>query len=138
MSIYKSIGYESLVEILIKVYPDQRVVATVPDDATDSSIYDALLKRARWVSEKIKDFSTQKEYVMPRQYVSGESQFYLGRRYMLKVLASNTEIPGVKLLRGKLVVTLKRKILAFTYPSDTNWKEVKSKLDAMAELYLNV
>ncbi len=96
----------SLRKVLIKVHPDQRVVATVPNDASDNSIQDAMLRRARWIWENIQEFSAQKEYVMPRQYVSGETQFYLGRRYMLKVIVAPGEVGSVKLIRGKLVVTL--------------------------------
>ncbi len=97
---------EAARKIRIKVHSDQRVVALVPGDATDASIREAMLKQARWIWKNIQQFSTQKEYVMSRQYVSGETQFYLGRRYMLKVLVMPGEVAGVKLYRGKLVVTL--------------------------------
>ena len=36
-------------KVIIKVHPDQRVVATVPHDASDDAIQDAMHKRARWV-----------------------------------------------------------------------------------------
>ena len=44
--------------------------------------------------------------VLPRQYVSGETQFYLGRRYVLKVSLSETQRSDIKLYRGKLQVTV--------------------------------
>lgn len=47
---------------------------------------------------------------MPRQYVSGEAQFYLGRRYVLKLIIDAEQAPKVKLHRGKLTV-LSRKIV---------------------------
>lgn len=93
-------------KVTIKVHPDQRVVATAPHDATSEAIQQAVLKRARWIWQSIKEFSSQHDYVLPRQYVSGETQFYLGRRYVLKVLNQPNEITSVKLLRGKLVVSL--------------------------------
>lgn len=95
-------------KVVIKVHPDQRVVATVPHDATPDSIREAMLKRARWIWESICEFSAQHEYVIPRQYVSGETQFYLGRRYVLKVIVDGEQVPSVKLHRGKLTVTLKK------------------------------
>lgn len=67
-----------------------------------------MLKRARWIWESICEFSAQHEYVMPRKYVSGETQFYLGRRYVLKVIIDAEQVPSVKLHRGKLAVTFKR------------------------------
>ncbi|WP_265732898.1 SprT family zinc-dependent metalloprotease [Psychrobacter sp. P2G3] len=43
---------------------------------------------------------------MPKRYVSGETQFYLGRRYVLKVITDAEQTARVKLLRGKLNVTV--------------------------------
>jgi predicted metal-dependent hydrolase len=95
-------------KVVIKVHPDQRVVATVPSDATSEAIQEAMIKRARWIWESITEFSTQHEYVLPRQYVSGETQFYLGRRYVLKVIIDPEQTSNVKLHRGKLTVTFKK------------------------------
>ena len=93
-------------KVIIKVHPDQRVVATAPHDVTSEAIQNAMLKRARWIWQSIKEFASEHDYVLPRQYVSGETQFYLGRRYVLKVLNRPDELTTVKLLRGKLEVTL--------------------------------
>ncbi|WP_227671444.1 M48 family metallopeptidase [Psychrobacter sp. 72-O-c] len=103
-------------KVLIKVHPDQRVVATAPDDATDELIHKAMLKRARWIWQSLQAFAKQKDHVLPKRYISGETQFYLGRRYVLKVLtnseiaadtkANSVKANSVKLSRGKLNVTL--------------------------------
>jgi predicted metal-dependent hydrolase len=95
-------------KVVIKVHPDQRVVATVPHDATEDSIQEAMLKRARWIWQNIEEFAKQKDYVLPKRYVSGETQFYLGRRYVLKVLIDSEQVSNVKLSRGKLNVTLRK------------------------------
>lgn len=92
-------------KVVIKVHPDQRVVATVPIDASDEVIHDAMMKRARWIWQSLQDFAKQKDHVLPKRYVSGETQFYLGRRYVLKVVVVDSEqTAGVKLWRGKLQV----------------------------------
>ena len=70
-------------KVVIKVHPDQRVVATAPVDATDEVIHDAMMKRASWIWQSLQDFAKQKDHVLPKRYVSGETQFYLGRRYVL-------------------------------------------------------
>ena len=99
-------------KVVIKVHPDQRVVATVPVDASDEIIHDAIMKRARWIWQSLQDFAKQKHHVLPKRYVSGEPQFYLGRRYVLKVIINsetdNTINRTVKLSRGKLSVELSR------------------------------
>lgn len=97
-------------KVVIKVHPDQRVVATAPVDATDEVIHDAMMKRASWIWQSLQDFAKQKDHVLPKRYVSGETQFYLGRRYVLKVITdakTNDRINStVKLSRGKLNVEL--------------------------------
>jgi predicted metal-dependent hydrolase len=93
-------------KVVIKVHPDQRVAATAPQDASDESIHQAVLKRARWIWRNIEEFAKQKQYVLPKRYVSGETQFYLGRRYVLKVSVDAEQDPSVKLSRGKLNVIL--------------------------------
>jgi len=94
-------------KIIIKVHPDQRVVATVPHDASDNAIQDVMHKRARWIWQSIDEFAKQKDTVLPKRYVSGETQFYLGKRYVLKVIVDAEQVPNVKLSRGKLNVTIK-------------------------------
>ena len=93
-------------KVVIKVHPDQRVVATAPIDATDLIIHDAMMKRARWIWQSLQAFAKQKDHVLPKRYVSGETQFYLGRRYVLKVLINSETEPSVKLSRGQLSVVL--------------------------------
>ena len=93
-------------KIRIKVHPDSRVVVTAPEDATDTAIHEALHKRARWIWQSLQDFAKQQDHILPKHYISGESQFYLGRRYVLKVVVDPTQTTAVKLSRGKLNVTL--------------------------------
>ena len=97
-------------KVVIKVHPDQRVVATAPVDASDEMIHDAMMKRARWIWQSLQDFAKQKDHVLPKRYVSGETQFYLGRRSVLKVIinaeTSDVISSTVKLSRGKLNVEL--------------------------------
>lgn len=94
-------------KVIIKVHPDQRVVATVPHDASDDAIQDAMHKRARWIWQSIDEFAKQKDTVLPKCYESGETQFYLGKRYVLKIITDAEQVPNVKLSRGKLNVTIK-------------------------------
>jgi len=97
-------------KVLIKVLPDQGVIVTVPNDASEDEIQGAMFKRAKWIWKNINEFSKQKLTVLPRRYVSGETQFYLGKRYVLKVIVDAEQAPSVKLSRGKLLVTLSHKL----------------------------
>jgi|TARA_R110002060_G_scaffold22516_2_gene30537 predicted metal-dependent hydrolase len=123
-------------KVVIKVHPDQRVVATVPHDATDDSIQQAMLKRARWIWQNIEEFAKQKDYVLPKRYVSGETQFYLGRRYVLKVTV-DAELPlNVKLHRGKLNVNLRQ--ADTTSNKSLQTKKVKALLDKWYQHRANI
>ena len=57
-------------KVVIKVHPDQRVVASVPHDASEDAISDAMHKRARWIWQSINDFAKQKDTVLHKRYVS--------------------------------------------------------------------
>lgn len=131
-------------KVIIKVHPDQRVVATVPHDASDDAIQDAMHKRARWIWRSIDEFAKQKDTVLPKRYVSGETQFYLGKRYVLKIINDAEQVPNVKLSRGKLSVTIKYDIgkgydepLAKIKPLIDKWYQHKAKAifhERLAEL----
>ena len=97
-------------KVRIKVHPDGRVVATAPEDASDSAIHEAVQKRARWIWQGLQDFAKQSDDVLPKGYISGETQFYLGRRYVLKVIADPTQVATVKLACGKLNVFLNQEL----------------------------
>lgn len=95
-------------KIAIKVHPSAEVVITAPEDAERAAIHEAVMKRAKWIDTALQEFRTQQEYVQPKCYVSGEMQFYLGRRYVLKVVEDAEAAAMVKMQRGQLLVTLRR------------------------------
>ena len=110
-------------KLRIKVHPDQQVVVVVPIEATDEFIEASLTKKAGWIWQYLQDFANQKNDVLPRRYVSGETQFYLGRRYVLKVMINPEQPEAVKLYRGKLTVNL-------TDEPEDKAAKVKKLLDA--------
>lgn len=93
----------------LQVQPNLEVCLYTPPQASDEQINDLITKRKRWIWEKIRDFKAQYQHITPREYVSGESYFYLGRRHHLKVFENPDVSENVKLLRGRLNVTVKEK-----------------------------
>ena len=59
--------------------------------------------------------------------MSGETQFYLGKRYVLKIITDAEQLPNVKLSRGKLNVTIKYDISKDTAPDSHESRLVKIK-----------
>ncbi|MDO6568610.1 SprT family zinc-dependent metalloprotease [Alteromonas sp. 1_MG-2023] len=126
-------------KILIKVHPDCRVIAFAPEETGCEAVLFAVKKRGRWIYEQLRDFRKQLEFTTPRQYISGESHYYLGKQYLLKVIESPEQVQGVKLLRGKLEVSVRAKSIDKVKVLLTDWYKVRAKetfakrLDAMLE-----
>ncbi|CUS40918.1 Putative predicted metal-dependent hydrolase [hydrothermal vent metagenome] len=126
-------------KVLIKVHPDCRVVVSAPEDADNEMVLSAVKKRSRWIYEKLRDFRKQLEHITPRQYISGESHYYLGKQYLLKVIEAPEQAQGVKLLRGKLEVSVKIKSAEKVKTLLADWYKARAKeifakrLDAMLE-----
>lgn len=101
-------------------------------------------KRARWIWQSIDEFAKQKDTVLPKRYLSGEPQFYLGKRYVLKITFEPEQVANVKLSRGKLTVTLSNEVgkniddrLAKIKPLINRWYQYKAKAvfhERLAEL----
>lgn len=72
--------------VAIHVEPDARVLVDAPDIAPLADVLVAVKKRARWISRYVDAARARLAHVLPREYVSGESLHYLGRRYRLKVV----------------------------------------------------
>lgn len=118
---------EGIQRVLIKVHPDCRVEVAAPAQADDNAVLAAVKKRGRWIYQQLRDFRQQSAYVTPRQYISGESHYYLGKQYLLKVLEDPDATPQVKLLRGKLEVTLRQKNAAKVEQLLSDWYKVRAK-----------
>ncbi len=91
--------------VRIHVDPDANVLVEAPYGCESDTVRHVLQTRARWICDQLREIAVWNAHILPREYVSGESHLYLGRRYMLKVLAAdNNNPPGVKLTGAFLKV----------------------------------
>ncbi|BCT92048.1 metal-dependent hydrolase [Lysobacter helvus] len=74
--------------IAIHVEPDGRVVVDAPLQAADPDIRLAVARRLAWIHRRMVEVENRQLVVTPREYVSGETAVYLGRRYRLKVVSA--------------------------------------------------
>lgn len=95
-------------KLRIKVQPDGQVLVVAPADASAEQIAAGVNKRARWIWEQLQPIRERLLHVRPRQYISGETHFYLGKRYPLKIHEDPRVPQQVKLLRGMLCITLRQ------------------------------
>lgn len=122
--------------ITIKVKPDCHVIVLAPPSATTDEIIVAVNKRARWVHRKLQEFKVQQDQTLSHQYISGESHYYLGRRYLLKVIDDPKATPNVKLVCGRLQVMapqekIKVQSLLFAWYEQKASEVFNRRLDAL-------
>lgn len=114
-------------KLTIKVHSDCHIEVLAPADLSDKDVLDGVKKRARWIYNKVGQFQIQLEHITPRQYISGESHYYLGKQYMLRVIEDNEARPQVKLLRGKLEVTVRKKSAATVKTQLLTWYKDRAR-----------
>ncbi len=83
------------------VYPPQgRVRVAVPMRIDDEAVRLAVISKLGWIKRKQKEFAEQPRQSQ-REMVSGESHYYLGKRYRLNVI-EHTGVNSVR-LKGKTI-----------------------------------
>ena len=90
--------------IAIHVEPDTRVLVEAPEGFSSRDIAAAVRKRAGWIHGHLQAIRARQQHVGARDWVSGESHRYLGRRYLLKVGVDPAVPERVVLSGGQLRV----------------------------------
>jgi predicted metal-dependent hydrolase len=102
----RTIGFTLFVEVrpdlVITVHPDLRVHVRAPDDKSLASVLDRVRARRSWIARQLGEFE-QMAPIPPPRFVSGETIFYLGREYRLRVERGQSH---VSLHSGRLHIRL--------------------------------
>lgn len=98
---YKLI-YSNRKTLGIVVKPDQSVTVRAPINADSDRIQKIVKKKSPWIVRTIEYFEALLPKLPQRTYVSGESHYYLGKHYRLKVHKSNLE--DVRLNKNSIAV----------------------------------
>ena len=88
--------------IAIEVHPDTSVQIKAPLDCQLEDIKKVVSKRSKWIITQQKFFEQFLPETPKREYVPGETHYYLGRKYILKIVVSNEN--KIKLQGGFLIV----------------------------------
>ena len=86
----------------ITVNPDSSLTVSAPRQVSDVDIIERLKKRGPWILRTRRDFDALRPRKMPRRYVSGETHWFLGREYRLRVEPDRPA--GVELTATHLIV----------------------------------
>lgn len=114
-------------KVIIKVNPDEEVLVAVPSGIKDLDVQKAIKKRQRWIYNQLQTFKAQSNHSTSRQYISGETHLYLGRKYQLKVILDENEKQKIKLTRGKFEVYTRRKDPSHIQSLLMDWYKSKAK-----------
>ncbi|MCO6163693.1 M48 family metallopeptidase [Flavobacterium sp. NRK F7] len=80
----------------LAVYPPNgRIRLSAPKNTDNEMMRLFAISKISWIKKHIKNFETQPRET-PREFISGESYYLLGKRYLLKVIEHN-EVPKVVL-----------------------------------------
>lgn len=90
ISIQYSVEFTKRKTLGITVTPEGEVLLSAPLGSSQEVIESKLLKRARWIVKQQSYFLSFGTHTPPKKYVSGESHYYLGKQYMLKVMIGKT------------------------------------------------
>ena len=93
--------------VRVQVEPDGRVVVRAPEAAGAKAIAAIVKQRAKWVYRHLRDIKARARHHARRDWVSGESHRYLGRRYMLKVRVEPEGQERIALAGGQLRATVR-------------------------------
>jgi len=113
--------------ISIHVEPDGRVVIDAPASAAAADVRAALRKRAAWVSRQVASARQRRAYLLPREFVSGESVLYLGRRYRLKVVVDAACTASASLRGAFLVVTVRKYLPELVRDAVSAWRRQRAR-----------
>jgi predicted metal-dependent hydrolase len=118
------------------VYPPEGSVRiSVPTHITDENVRLAIVSRLSWIKKRQDEFKKQPRQT-EREYVSGESHYFEGRRYLLEVIERQA--------RHELVLKSNAKMELFVKPKTskdnkalvvTNWyrQQLKMKIPLLLE-----
>lgn len=71
--------------LAIEVHPNGGVVVIAPHDSDLSEIRSKVEKRAPWIAKQLRFFKAYPFNTIQKEWVSGETVYYLGRQYRLKI-----------------------------------------------------
>jgi len=98
-----TVWFEERNRLRVTVQPDKSIVAKAPLDHSMEEVRAKLEKRAPWMIQQLEYFDQYHPILPDRQYISGETYYYLGRQYRLKVTAGSEN--AVKLIGKFFMLT---------------------------------
>lgn len=113
--------------LAIHVDPDGCVLVDAPEATPIDTVLAAVKKRSRWISQHVGAARERLAHVLPREYVSGESLHYLGRRYRLKVVIKADVNACASMRGGFIVVTVPEHAATIIRAALDTWYRLRAR-----------
>ena len=119
--------------INLKVYPNLKVSASVPNNMELPSIKRMIISKEKWLNERLRIYEEQLR-LTKRKYVSGEDHYLNGKRYTLTVVDSNK--PSVIKKGTKKLVMNVRKHSSFDNKEKLMYSFYKTELEKKLDKFI--
>ncbi|MBP7898695.1 M48 family metallopeptidase [Candidatus Gracilibacteria bacterium] len=101
--------HEARKTLSLTVNPKSEIIVKCPLGVQQERIEAFLRKKWLWLNKQLSCFRRYSKNLYPREYISGEGFYYLGRQYQL--VATRGGIESVSLVHGKIAITTKKSVL---------------------------
>ncbi|MHB2027027.1 MAG: M48 family metallopeptidase [Elusimicrobiota bacterium] len=106
-------------ELAISVHPDRSVKVVAPETRSVEEVLARVRRKAAWIAKQRRHFEKFHPLPHARRFVNGETHYYLGRQYRLRIRAATEES-----------VKLTGRFLTIETPHTNDGKRSKALLDA--------
>lgn len=120
------ISYSERKTLGIAVHPNSKVEVTAPINLSMDMILTRMERRASWILKQIRKYSRNEFTRREIEWVGGETIYYLGRQYRLKIL------------KGESNIKMSGKFLWVTVPEKQDKTAVKKLVDAWYKKHANI
>jgi predicted metal-dependent hydrolase len=124
--------------IAITIERDGRVVVRAPAKAARDTLHQFVLEKRPWIKKKLIQIRQERADAHPKAFVSGETFFYLGDSYPLKVTHSPNGAPPLVFIRGEFQLNERfkgdRKALFATWYKKQAATLIRQRIDRYREV----
>ncbi len=113
----------------ISVHPDKTIVVKAPLSLVLEDVKKKVQQKATWINKQLKYFDQFLLKNPVRLYVGGETHYYLGSAFRLKIIDLNDLLEGESVYRLNSTVTLERPFFVI-HTKKTNSNYIKNLLES--------
>lgn len=88
--------------ISINITPQQQVIVKAPKNTREKEILDLIQKKTLWIERKLEHIKRLNITDRPKEYLAGETHYFLGQEYKLVVLKESVQ--SVSIINNEIIV----------------------------------